>query len=154
MAGFFGELKRRRVYQSAAIYAVAAWGLAQVVDFVAERLFLPDWVPTITAIVFVIGFPVVIFLSWGFDLGKDGLRRAEPYSARGLLTISAALLMLIGGTALVYSIVWPRQQQSEALVHSSLDANSIAVLPFTMIGAEGESDYISEGIAEEIRQEI
>jgi len=30
MSDFFSELKRRRVYQSAAIYAVVAWGLASV----------------------------------------------------------------------------------------------------------------------------
>jgi len=49
MTDFFSELKRRRVYQSAAIYAVVAWGLAQAVDFFAARLFTPEWVSTLTA---------------------------------------------------------------------------------------------------------
>ena len=78
MRNIFGELKRRRVYQSAALYAVAAWGVAQVVDFLAKRLFLPEWVPTVAAIVFIVGFPVTIFLSWTFDIGADGIRRTGP----------------------------------------------------------------------------
>jgi len=145
--GFFSELKRRRVYQSAAIYAVAAWGLAQVVDFLAERLFLPDWIPTIAAIVFIVGFPVTIFLSWVFDIGSDGVRRTGTGSVRGVVSISAAILMLIGGTALIYSIVWPRH---ESTMLDAADANSIAVLPFTLLGDAAGAEFVSDGIAEEI----
>jgi hypothetical protein len=113
MSGIFGELKRRRVYQAAAIYAVVAWGLAQVVDFVAERLFLPGWIPTLTAIIFVVGFPVAIFLSWIFDIGPGGIRRTSPGSVRGVLSLSIAAIMLVGGSALIYSIVWPRHDSAQ-----------------------------------------
>ncbi len=145
MSDFFSELKRRRVYQSAAIYAVAAWGLAQAVDFVAERLFMPEWISTVTAIVFVVGFPVVIFLSWVFDIGPGGVRRTGVGSIRGVTSIAAAVIMLVGGTALVYAIVWPKHAAEQIA-----DANSIAVLPFSLLGQISGNEYLSDGIAEEI----
>jgi TolB-like protein/thioredoxin-like negative regulator of GroEL len=149
MRGFSDELKRRRVYQSAAIYAVAAWGLAQVIDFVSERLFLPDWIPTLTAIVFVVGFPVAIFLSWTFDLRGYGVHRTEAGSIRGIASLSIAFAMLFGGTALIYSIVWPGRDSNESVVIEA-PRNSIAVLPFTTLGDVASSEYLSDGIAEEI----
>ena len=148
MSGFFSELKRRRVYQSAAIYAVVAWGLAQAVDFVAERLFMPEWVSTVTAIVFVIGFPVTILLSWVFDIGPGGVRRTGVSSIKGLTSIVAAVVMLVGGTALLYAIVWPRHEAAQAEIVA--DANSIAVLPFSLQGQQEGNEYLSDGIAEEI----
>lgn len=147
MAGFFSELKRRRVYQAAAIYAVAAWGLAQVVDFVAERLFMPAWLPTVTAIVFIVGFPVAIFLAWVFDLGPNGIQRTGIGSIKGVTSIVAAVVMLVGGTFLVYAVVWPKH---DAAVDAAVaDANSVAVLPFTFHG-QPHDQYLSDGIAEEI----
>ena len=148
MAGFFSELKRRRVYQSAVIYAVAAWGLAQVIDFVAERLFMPEWVPTLTAIVFIVGFPVAIFLAWIFDIGPDGIRRTGIGSIKGVGSIIAAVVMLVGGTALIYTMVWPRHEA--AIDETIADANSVAVLPFRVQGQVTGNEYLSEGIAEEI----
>jgi TolB-like protein/Tfp pilus assembly protein PilF len=148
MSGFFSELKRRRVYQSAAIYAVVAWGLAQVVDFVAERLFMPEWVSTVTAIVFVVGFPVTILLSWVFDIGPGGVRRTGVGSIKGLTSIVAAVVLLVGGTALLYAIVWPRHEVAQA--EFVADANSIAVLPFSLLGQTSGNEYLSDGVAEEI----
>jgi TolB-like protein len=148
MSGFFSELKRRRVFRSAGIYAVAAWGLAQVVDFVAERLFMPPWVSTITAIIFVVGFPVAIFLAWVFDIGPDGIRRTGAGSVKGVGSIIAAIAMLAGGTALIYAIVWPRYENMQDEIIA--DANSIAVLPFVLQGQTDDNEYLSDGIAEEI----
>lgn len=105
MADLLSELKRRRVYQSAAIYAVVAWGLAQAVDFVAARLFMPEWVSTLTAIVFIVGFPVAVFLAWVFDIEPGGVRRVGIGSVKGLTSIVAAVVLLVGGTALIYAIV-------------------------------------------------
>ena len=148
MTDFFSELKRRRVYQSAAIYAVVAWGLAQAVDFVAARLFMPEWVSTLTAIIFVVGFPVAIFLAWVFDIGANGIRRTGVGSVKGLTSIVAAVVLLFGGTTLIYAIVWPRHEAVQAELIA--EANSVAVLPFSLQGQQEGNEYLSDGIAEEI----
>lgn len=70
---FLGEIKRRRVFQVAAVYAVVAWLLVQVVTSVEEPLNLPDWVDAFVIVLLSIGFPVAIILSWAFDMTPDGI---------------------------------------------------------------------------------
>ncbi len=40
---FLGEIKRRKVFQVAVVYAVVAWVLAQIIDVVNDPLSLPPW---------------------------------------------------------------------------------------------------------------
>ena len=57
------ELKRRKVYQVAAVYAAAAWGLLQVADIIFPRMGLPDWSVTFLFALEVVGFPLALILS-------------------------------------------------------------------------------------------
>lgn len=43
---FFGELKRRKVFKVATVYAVTAWLLVQVIVSVKAPLQLPEWSAT------------------------------------------------------------------------------------------------------------
>ena len=72
---FLGEIKRRKVFQVAAVYLVASWLIMQVVDVVAEPLLLPDWLPRVVIVLLAIGFPIAIILSWAFDLTSHGAER-------------------------------------------------------------------------------
>jgi len=67
------ELKRRRVFQTAAMYLVAGWLVVQVVDVVKEPLQLAPWFHTVVIIVVAIGFPIALMLSWVFDLTRGGV---------------------------------------------------------------------------------
>ena len=71
----FSELKRRKVYQVAAIYTAAAWGLLQVADVMFPRLGLPDWTVTFLFALELIGFPLALILSWIFDFKTGGIVR-------------------------------------------------------------------------------
>ncbi len=71
---FWGELKRRRVVQVAAVYAVTAWLLVQVIVSVEAPLNLPGWVDTFVILLLAIGFPVALILSWAFDLTPGGIQ--------------------------------------------------------------------------------
>ena len=84
MAGrsFIGELRKRKVVQAAAIYGAVAWGVTEIVVTVVEQLFLPQWVSTLAVIGFVVGFPVAMFLSWTFDITRDGIQRTSIISRR------------------------------------------------------------------------
>ena len=70
MAGnsFFIELRKRKVFQTAAVYIAVTWGATEILVTVAERLYMPAWVPTLAVIAFVVGFPVAMFLAWTFDI--------------------------------------------------------------------------------------
>jgi TolB-like protein/dienelactone hydrolase len=88
------ELKRRKVYQVAAIYAGAAWGLLQIADIIFPRLGLPDWSITFLFALEVVGFPLALILSWIFDYTPGGvvLTGAQPRRAGSLASESLAVL--------------------------------------------------------------
>ena len=80
---FFTELKNRKVVRAAAIYFAVAWGLTEVLVTISDRLFLSEWIPTLAVIIFVVGFPIAMFLAWTFDVTTEGIRRTEVTSRRG-----------------------------------------------------------------------
>jgi hypothetical protein len=87
---FFGELRKRKVVQTAAIYGAVAWGVTEVLVTVVEQPFLPQWVSTLTVIGFVVGFPVAMFLAGTFDITSEGLQRTTVTSRRGAASIAVS----------------------------------------------------------------
>jgi adenylate cyclase len=69
------ELKRRKVVQVAAVYAVMAWLMIQVIDTVSEPLNLPVWLDTVVIVLLGVGFPIAVILAWAFDLTPEGIRK-------------------------------------------------------------------------------
>jgi len=64
---FLGEIKRRRVVQVAAVYAVVAWLIVQIVDVVNEPLRLSAGFETAVIVLVAVGFPLAPVLGWAFD---------------------------------------------------------------------------------------
>ena len=69
------ELKRRRVYQVAAAYAVAGFAVLEAADLVLPALSAPAWIYRGLVILVLAGFPVVVGLAWTFDVTPEGVRR-------------------------------------------------------------------------------
>ena len=63
MGNLFQELKRRKVFRVAAVYAVVAWVLIQVADTVLPALQMPDWTVSFVTVLFILGFPIAIVLA-------------------------------------------------------------------------------------------
>ncbi len=75
--GLFEELKRRRVFRAAALYAVVAWVLVQIGEATFEPLGLPEGSQRLLIILVGLGFPVTVVLAWIFDVTPDGLVRTS-----------------------------------------------------------------------------
>ena len=95
------ELKRRKVFRVAVVYAVVAWGLLQVVDVISEPLGVPGWFTTVAILLLGIGFPIALILAWAFDIGPDGLTRtsrepAAPLDSRGIIEVGLLVVLVIG----------------------------------------------------------
>lgn len=54
------EAHRRSLWQVLAIYLVGAWIVYQVIGTLWETLGLPDWVPGVAVILFLVGLPMVL----------------------------------------------------------------------------------------------
>jgi len=95
------ELKQRKVFRVAAVYAVLAWGILQVVDAISEPLSLPLWFSTVTILLLAIGFPVALIFSWIFDFGPEGPTRtvtdaSATTGARGGFEVALLVVLIIG----------------------------------------------------------
>jgi len=83
---FVSELRRRKVFQVAVVYAVVAWLLVQVVATIDEPLGLPGWFDTAIIVLLAVGFPIALILSWAFDIRPDRvapLADSAPANALG-----------------------------------------------------------------------
>lgn len=80
-SSFFSELKRRRVFRTAAVYAVVGWATVQVSDVMFPRLALPDWSVTLVVALVVLGFPIALALAWAFDVTPAGVVRTRGEDA-------------------------------------------------------------------------
>jgi len=152
---FFSELRKRKVLQTAAIYGAVAWGVTEVAVTVVEQLFLPQWVATLAVIGFVVGFPVAMFLAWTFDFTAEGIQRTAVSSRRGKASIAMSIVLLLAGTAGLFFLIKPALQTREALAQPvSILPNSVAVLPFENAGQDPDDVFLSEGLSDELRDQL
>jgi len=145
MGSVLDELNRRGVIRAAAAYVAIAWGGTEILSFLVDAFWGPSFaapVRTYLAILFVAGFPVVMYLSWTRDLGLRARR-----------VVGATVL----GVLLVAGLIWllPAQQPlPEATIDgtptSAVNPKSIAVLPFVDMSGNGDNRYFSDGVSEEI----
>ncbi len=71
------ELKRRRIYPVIAAYAVVAWIVLQVGEVTLEPLGFSSRAMTFLIFAVVVGFALVLVLSWLFDLTPGGFVRDD-----------------------------------------------------------------------------
>ena len=103
------ELRRRNVFRVASGYAVFGWLLIEIADTIFPYLNMPEWTVTLVIVLLLAGLPLVLIVSWIFDLTPDGLVRTAEVSAdsdqqvirgRELDFIIIVVLMLLLGLLL------------------------------------------------------
>jgi TolB-like protein len=173
----FTELKRRNVFRVAAAYIVTAWLVIQVVETIFPAFGFGDAAVRYVTIAFAVGLIPVLVLSWAFEWTPEGIKREAEVDDGAPASLQAArrfdrMILVVLALALGYFafdkfVLEPQreaeeavQQQAEveearqegrteALVESYGD-KSIAVLPFRDMSPEGDQEYFSEGMAEEL----
>jgi TolB-like protein/tetratricopeptide (TPR) repeat protein len=153
---FVDELKRRRVFRVAAVYAATAFVVWQAADIAIPALHLPDWLVTAVVTLTIIGFPVALVLAWAFDITPDGVQRtagntlhasaADMRWLPGRTIVLVALLLVIGG-----GVGWILKPGRVAPAASTAGARpTLAVLPFTNLGAP-DDEYFADGVSDALR---
>ena len=104
---FFGELKRRNVVRVGVAYAVVAWIVAQVSQFMFESFGAPAWVLQVLVALLVLGLPIALVFSWAYELTPDGLRREKDIDRSQSITRTTGqrLNVIIVGTLVLGVIV-------------------------------------------------
>ncbi len=169
LSTLFRELKRRKVFQVAAIYGVTAWVLLQIVVAVEAPLLLPEWVDTLVILLLGIGFPIALIMAWAFDLTPDGIvvTKSDPDSepgSSGRLKIAAVGSLVLVGLAFGWLLLGSGDQENLKIASGAqaavIDVSgpvpgfdgrlAIAVLPFVNISGDVEQEYFADGITEDI----
>ena len=72
---FLSELRRRRVFRVAAVYAGVTFVIIQIIDGAFPAMHIPDWVGSLVVSLLLLGFPVAVGLAWAFDITETGVVR-------------------------------------------------------------------------------
>ena len=160
MQRFLAELKQRKVYRVAMVYAGVAWLLLQLADVVFPPLGLPEWSITLVLVIAALGFPVAMILAWVYDLTPEGMTRSQ--SIEGAQTHPPSLsrvieFALIGMLVFAVGYLYLERlalQTDRAAFEPEAQPRSVAVLPFVDLTASGNQEWLSDGMTEEIQNSL
>jgi tetratricopeptide (TPR) repeat protein len=152
------ELKRRRVFRVAAVYAVVAWLVIQIAETTFPYLGLPAWAVTLVIVLALLGFPIALVLAWAFDITPEGVVRTEasesprpttprsrrPWDAQRLAAVGGVVMFVAAGGAFVV-FGGSFQEAGDAV---ALDDAAVVVLPFRVSGADPSLAYLREGMVD------
>ncbi|UCC84658.1 MAG: tetratricopeptide repeat protein [Gemmatimonadota bacterium] len=137
---FLAELKRRKVFRVAAVYAVVAFVIWQAAEIAVPGLHLPGWVLTLIILLTVLGFPIALVLAWALELTPEGIRvtpPAEPPEPAG------------GDQAPIGAP--PTEPDKPVTVQQAPDDRPcVVVLPFANLSGDPENEFFSDGVTEDI----
>ena len=153
------EIKRRKMFQVAAVYLVVAWLAMQVIDVIAGPLRLPEWFPTAVIVLLAIGFPFTLILSWAFNITSEGVvRESDARQGPSGRTIEFVLIGLVAIAVvwLIYRMEFNEPPPPDVTAETSAEIapNSIAVLPFENLSPDPDNGYIAAGIHNAIITEL
>lgn len=156
LSQFWQELKRRNVVRVVTIYAGVAFVIIELINNITDPLRLPEWTPTLVIVLLAIGFPIVIIVSWIYDIHPEGgIVKTEPAhkvkeegkptsSKRWKLATYVSAVIIVGLLALNIFGGTRRVKIDESLV------KSIAVLPFENFSTEPNQEAMCLGLTDEI----
>ncbi len=149
-AAFIAELKRRRVFRVAVVYAGVAFIVIQIIDGAFDYLRIPEWVGTTIIVVLLVGFPVAIGLAWAFDITDKGVVRTADRDTdapkRPSRPIFGNLTLAIVAAMAVAVAVWSWWGRPT----TGVPDKSIAVLPFSNLSDSKDDEYFSDGMTDDI----
>ncbi len=162
MRALLKELRRRRIFRTAALYIVGAWLVVQAADVLFPAWGIPDAAINFLLIAAIAGFPVAMLFGWLFDVSSDGIRRTKPADADErtatyplrqsdylILTVFITVAGLIIYNTVTSVVDAPRDVGVITPAVEKIE-NSIAVLPFANMSSDPENEYFADGISDEI----
>jgi TolB-like protein/Tfp pilus assembly protein PilF len=156
---FFTELKRRNVYRAAVAYGVVAWFLTQLTTQVFPFFEIPNSAVRFVVIALAVGFPIAMLLAWVYEFTPEGVVRTEdldPVEARSVQRRSSRLLdfIIIGALLLVIAMLVVGRLPFYRQTGESISQKSIAVLPFQNLSADPENAFFTDGVQDEILNDL
>lgn len=134
VATFVAELKRRKVYRVTAIYVVLAIGALEIASLLLPSTRLPQWFDELILGLVIAGLPLVLVLSWAFDLTETGIERTPDRRDRSVEETRGA-----------HAVVPKRKE---------LDPLAVAVLPFENLSGVDTAEPFALGLHDDLLTEL
>jgi len=150
------ELRRRNVIRAGVLYAGAVWALAQGISQLGPSFGAPEWFVRGFVIAGAVGFPFWLAFAWLYEWTPEGLKRESDIAPGESITRRTGRKLdfaIIGVLAIVVVLLLTDRfvaRRGDAAVSDK----SIAVLPFVNMSADPAQEYFSDGIAEELLNQL
>jgi TolB-like protein/Tfp pilus assembly protein PilF len=166
------EIHRRSLWQVLLIYVGGAWICYEIIDTITDRLALPEWLPALAIILFLIGLPVVLATAFVHEVAPPTVTPTEPSplteaDAARIESEAAAVHLQTrrrhrfltwrnaAATFVIVVAAWGVVATGWLLLGErapeAVDPRkSIAVLPFENIGDVEENQAFTDGIHDDI----
>ncbi|HEY4115035.1 MAG TPA: hypothetical protein VGM17_13355 [Rhizomicrobium sp.] len=149
-------VQSRKVDRIAAGYAVCGWLLVQAASIALPTFGAPDWILKALIVFLVLGFPVVIGAGW---MSAPHLA-VEPVPLKPGRAIAIVVVVLVAVLSVGELAYWiSRHEHGVPVAEASaapppVAAASIAVLPFVNMSGDRSKDYFSDGMSEELLNDL
>lgn len=149
------ELRRRHVVRTAAGYAAVSFVLLQLGEILFPSFGLDDAALRSLLAVLLAGLPVILAISWFYDVRAGGLHKTAPAGEEDAVPVDAPApsVVLVGGVLLVAAAVGFGVMYGVLRFEPPAPIRSdpaIAVLPFADMSVAGDQAYLGDGLAEEV----
>ena len=139
------EAHKRGVARAAVAYGVTAFAIYQAGDLLTTLFQLPLQILDLVSTLIILGFPLVLILSWTFVWTIDGLHRADtlPETWESSPRVAGYAKAFLMGVAFSGMALWWLKPSDGVVARG---AEVMAVLPFTVSG-EG-ANHLAEGLVD------
>jgi TolB-like protein len=157
------EMRRRRVFRTAALYIVGTWLVMQVADVVFPALDIPERSIRYVLIAALLGFLPAMVFGWFYDVGVHGIRRTgqtQPGEADATLSLGRndyIILAALAGVAIaiIYDAVGNVvETPGRAYEEVRTGPPMVAVLPFVSASLGGESAFFATGVHDDLLTQL
>ncbi len=154
---FVREMRRRRVFRTAAIYIVGAWALLEVIALAFQSFGIPDTALQYIWLAVIAGFPLALIFGWRYDITPEGIIRTPPagvtdttdlslrnpdYIVLAALTVVAVIF--VGST--INEIRQGPLRGAGPWYATARLATAIAVLPLENLSGDSTQEFLSAGL--------